>query len=225
MSKAVYLFVASFLFLGAMTKTSDQVVPFLQPIVEKIENKTEMPLLLPTYWSDLSKTENPFPSVRYKTSKNGYELYFFQMKKAYKPNDAHLEFTPLENEIGNLYSDKKPFYSIKRPYHYVASKKIEDVPVWYDRHTHKDFYAKNGKWTILVHGSKKINKVCLNEMKKVDWLNDKDIRKAKMYVTEHAHRTEVTIVWQNKDNIVYDFTYNGGVKESIKVMNSMAYIN
>jgi hypothetical protein len=230
MKKIVFLCITSIVFLFGMSK-SNNVVPFLQPIIKDLEIKTDVPLLFPTYWTDLSKYSDPFPNVRYEANKKDYTLYFLTMDRIYPPNDPQLQYISESNKFGLFEGKIGEFKSLKKQKNYIPTKSIEGIQLWLEPKFKISLYGKYKNWAFITEGmgsntaSTEITVQLIKEMKQLNWLKDKDIVKGNIFITRNASSGKIIVTWQSKKGFVYEFESKASIRETLKIINSMKYIN
>ncbi|WP_026575481.1 hypothetical protein [Bacillus sp. UNC438CL73TsuS30] len=93
MKKLALLSLISLLFLTAWVKPQE-VVSFLRPVAKNLKQNTHVPVILPTYWSELPGKSKKHTSVRVHAYENRYMIYFVSMDKRYRANDSALFHPP-----------------------------------------------------------------------------------------------------------------------------------
>jgi hypothetical protein len=97
-------------------------VPFLRPVANGLKQNTNVPVLLPTYWSELGGQSKKHTSVKVKAYENGYMIYFLSMDKPYRANDSSLFHPPESSKIGELSGYFGTMTSSERPSDFVFFK-------------------------------------------------------------------------------------------------------
>ncbi|HYK74253.1 MAG TPA: hypothetical protein VEV44_14250 [Pseudoneobacillus sp.] len=129
MKKLALLSIISILFLTALAK-QQEVVPFLRLIVNGLTEHTNVPVLLPTYWSKQQGKSKKYTSVKVKAYENGFIIYFLSTDKPYWENDDALFKRHESNHIGELAGFVGSVKRSERPNDYVFYKKKEGVKLW-----------------------------------------------------------------------------------------------
>nr|WP_263326282.1 hypothetical protein [Neobacillus sp. Marseille-Q6967] len=227
MKKLALLSLLSILFLTALAKPQE-VVPFLRPVATGLIQNTNVPVLLPTYWSEHKRKSRKHTSVRVKSYENGYKIYFLSMDKPYRANDPALFHPPVSRQIGELSGNVGTMIPSDRPNDFVFYKKKDGVKLWIQPWIKSIIYAKRGPWTMRFdgdYGDEPYQQAddLFEAMKKVNWLKNKDIHEG--YITIQGTRREayISFSWETDGGYVYDFFYKGPIKEAVKIVDSLQY--
>ncbi|WP_045519585.1 hypothetical protein [Neobacillus niacini] len=228
MKKLVVLSLIGILFLTAFAKPNE-VVPFLRSVAKGLPENTNVPVLLPTYWNDQPKKPKNHIAVKVKAYENGYVIYFLSMDKPYRANDPAL-FHPRESSsIGELSGYVGNMIPRERPSDFVFYKRKDGVKLWIQPWIKSIIYAKRGPWTMYFDGDKgdepfqqadELFKV----MKKVDWLKSKNIHEGDITILGTRREAYTSISWEATDGFVYHFFYKGPIKEAVKIVHHLKYV-
>jgi hypothetical protein len=155
-------------------------VPFLRPVANGLKQNTNVPVLLPTYWSELGGQSKKHTSVKVKAYENGYMIYFLSMDKPYRANDSSLFHPPESSKIGELSGYFGTMTSSERPSDFVFFKKKNGAKLWIQPWIRSIIYAKRGPWSMYFDGDNGEEPYqqaddLFKAMKKVNWLKNKDI--------------------------------------------------
>jgi hypothetical protein len=226
--KKLALLSLSILFLTALSKPHE-VVPFLRPIVKELTQNTNVPVLLPTYWSEQKRRSKNYMTCNYNAYGNEYGIDFLSMDKPFSPNDPVL-FNPRESsQIGHLFGNVGTLTPGDRPNNFVFYKRKNGVDLWIEPKIKSMIHAKYGKWTLLFDGDngeepyEQANEL-FKYMKKVNWLSNKDIQEGTITILGTRRAAYVSFVWETGDGFVYNFFYKGPIKKSVKIVNSLKYV-
>lgn len=149
LKKLALLSLISILFLTALAKPQ-KVLPFLRPVEKGLLQNTNVPVLLPTYWSEQKSKKHT--SVNMKANENEYWIYFLSTEKPYRANDPAL-FHPRESsEIGELSGFVGTITPSERPSDFVFYKMKDGVKMWIQPWIRSIIYAKRGPWTMHFDG-------------------------------------------------------------------------
>lgn len=225
MKKLVLLSLLSIVFLSASGKPQE-VVSFLRPVAKDLKENTNVPVILPTYWNELTKKSKKHMSVKVKAYENGYKIHFLSMDKPYRANDSAL-FHPTEsNKIGGLSGNVGSMTFSERPRNFVFYKKKNGVKLWIQPWIRSVIYAKRGPWSMYFDGDKGDEPYqqadeLFNAMKNVNWLKNKDIHQGHISIIGTRRAAYTTFAWETNDGIVYDFYFKGPIKEAVKIIDSL----
>ncbi|MEC1524637.1 hypothetical protein P9D43_21775 [Neobacillus niacini] len=207
----------------------NEVVPFLQSSAKGLPEKTNVPVLLPTYWKEQTKKPKRHTAVKVKAYENGYVIYFLSMDKHYRANDPAL-FHPRESsKTGELSGYVGNMTASERPKNFVFYKKKDGVSLWIQPWIKSIIYAKRGPWTLRFDGDNGDEPYqqadeLFKAMKKADWLKSKIIHKGHISILGTRHEAYTSISWETTDGYVYHFSYYGPIKEAVKITDSLKYV-
>ena len=216
------------LFLTALEKPQ-KFVPFIQPITKGLKQNTDVPVYLPTYWSEQAGKSKKYTSVKVKAYENGYIIYFLSMNKPYRANDSALFHPPGSSEIGELSGYVGTMTTSERPSDFIFYKKKDGVKLWIQPWIRSIIHAKRGSWSMLFDGDngdepyQQANEL-FKAMKQVNWLKNKDIHEGHITILGTRRAANTSISWETDDGYVYHFFYNGPIKEAVKIVNSLKYV-
>lgn len=228
MRKLVLLSLVSLLFLTALTK-AQEVVPFLRPVVNGLKENTNVPILLPTYWIVQKSKTKKYTSVKVKAYENAYIIYFFYTDKPYRTNDDTLFKQHESSHTGELAGYVGTMTLSNRPSDFVFYKKKDGVKLWIQPWIRSIIYAKRGPWSMRFDGDngdepyQQANDL-FDAMKKANWLKNKDIHEGSINIRGTRREALTNIEWETNDGFVYHFYYKGPIKETVKIVDSLKYI-
>jgi hypothetical protein len=228
MKKLFLLSLIGILFLTAFSKPNE-VVTFLRSTAKGLPENTNVPVLLPTYWKEQSKKPKKHTAVKVKAYENGYVIYFLSMDKHYRANDPAL-FHPRESsKIGELSGNVGTMTPSERPSDFVFYKKKDGVTLWIQPWIRSIIYAKRGPWTMRFDGDKGDEPYqqadeLFKSMKKADWLKSKVIHEGDITILGTRREAYTSISWETSDGFVYHFSYKGPIKEAVKIVDSLKYV-
>ncbi|MFD5853912.1 hypothetical protein ACFWGC_27745 [Cytobacillus pseudoceanisediminis] len=225
MKKLALLSLMSILFLTALAKPQE-VVPFIRPIVSGLTEHTNVPVLLPTYWSEQKGKPKKHTSVYVKAFENGYIISFLSMDKPYRANDQALYHPPESSRIGELSGSVGTIVPSDQPSDFVFYKKKDGIKLWIEPWIKSIIYAKRGPWTMRFDGDKGDEPYqqaddLFEAMMKVNWLKNKDIHEGSISVLGTRRDAYTSIGWETNDGFIYHFTYKGPIKEAVKIVDSL----
>jgi len=208
------------------TATSQEVVPFLRPLINKLSENTNVPVLLPSYWNvQNSKSKKTF--VKVKAYENYYKIYF--LITPYR-NDPEVFPPPEPSRIGELYGFVGSLTTSERPSDFVFYKKKDGIKLWIQPWIRSVIYAKRGSWSMLFDGDNGDEPYqqadnLFEAMKKTNWLKNKNIHEGTIAIHGTRRNADSEFVWQTDDGFVYHFHYKGPIKESVKIVDSLQIIH
>ncbi|MEH7014601.1 hypothetical protein V7087_27965 [Neobacillus niacini] len=225
MKKLALLSLISILFLSALAK-QQEVVHFLRPVAKGLKQNTDVPVFLPTYWSEQAGKSKKHMSVKVKAYENGYMIYFLAMDKPYRANDSALFHPPESSKNGVLSGYVGTMTSSDRPSDFVFYKKKDGVKLWIQPWIRSIIYAKRGSWSMHFDGDNGDEPYqqadeLFKAMKNVNWLKNKDIHEGHITILGTRTAAYTSISWETDDGFVYDFFYRGPIKEAVKIVNSL----
>lgn len=228
LKKLALLSLISILFLSALAK-SQEVVPFLQPVAKGLKQNTNVPVFLPTYWSEQAEKPRKHTSVKVKAYENEYMIYFLSTDKPYRANDPSLLHQPKSSQIGELFGSVGTLTRSERPSDFVFYKKKEGVNLWIQPWIRSIIYAKHGIWTMRFDGDNGDEPYqqadeLFKAIKKVNWLKNKDIHEGHISILGTRREAYTTFSWETDDGFVYHFLYKGPIKEAVKIVDSLKYV-
>lgn len=229
MKKLALLSFISLLFLTALVKPQE-VVPFLRPVANGLIQNTNVPVLLPTYWSDHHKKSKKHTSVNVRAYENRYSIYFLSMDKPYQANDPAL-FQPTEaSRIGELSGYVGTMMPSDRPSDFIFYKKKDGVKLWIQPWIRSLIYAKRGPWTMRFDGDNGDEPYqqadeLFKYMKEANWLKNKDTVEGHISILGTRREAYTSFFWETSDGYVYDFYYKGPIKEAIKIVDSLEFVH
>lgn len=228
MKKLALLSLISILFLSGTAKQKE-VVPFLQPVAKGLEQTTDVPVFLPTYWSENGGKSKKHTSVKVKANENGYMIYFLSMDKPYRANDSALFHPPESSKIGELSGYVGNMTSSERPSDFVYYKKKDGFKLWIQPWIRSIIYAKHGSWSLRFDGDNGEEPYLqadelFNAMNKVNWLTNKDIHEGHITIIGTRRAAYTTFLWETDDGFVYHFFYKGPIKEAVKIVDSLKFV-
>lgn len=190
---------------------------------------TNAPVILPTYWSDYKRKSKKHTSVNVKAYENGYKIYFVSTDKPYRANDPALFHPPESSQIGELSGNVGTMIPSNRPSGFVFYKKKDGVKLWIQPWIKSVIYAKRGPWIMRFDGDNGDEPYqqadeLFEAMKKVNWLNNKDIHEGEISVLGTRREAYTSISWETDDGYVYHFYYKGPIKEAVKIVDSLQYV-
>jgi hypothetical protein len=228
MKKLVLLTLISIVLLTAFSK-SNEVVPFLRSAAKGLPENTNVPVLLPTYWKEQMKKSKKHTAVKVKAYENGYAIYFLSMDKPYRANDPALFHPKESSKIGELSGFVGTMTPSERPSDFVFYKKKDGVKLWIQPWIRSIIYAKRGPWTMRFDGDKGDEPYqqadeLFKSMKKADWLKSKVIHEGDITILGTRREAYTSISWETSDGFVYHFSYKGPIKEAVKIVDSLKYV-
>lgn len=228
MKKLVLVSFTSLLLLTAFTKPHE-VVPFLRPVTSGLSQNTNVPVLLPTYWSEQARKSKKHTSVKVKAYENGYMIYFLSMDRPYRANDPALSHPPESSHVGELAGFVGTITSSDRPSDFVFYKKKEGAKLWIQPWIRSIIYAKRGSWSMRFDGDNGDEPYqqadeLFKYMKKVNWLKNKEIHEGHISILGTRREAYTTFSWETDDGFVYHFYYKGPIKEAVKIVHSLKYV-
>lgn len=151
MKKLVLLSLISLLFLSALAKPKE-VVPFLRPVAKGLKQNTNVPVILPTYWSEQARKSKKHTSVRLNAYENRYMIYFVSLDKRYRANDSALFHPPESSKIGELAGYVGTMTISERPSDFVFYKKKDGARLWIQPWIRSIIIGKRGLWFMRFDG-------------------------------------------------------------------------
>ncbi|MEH7178142.1 hypothetical protein [Neobacillus vireti] len=228
MKKIALLCLVCLLFLTALEKPR-AFVSFLQPVANGIKHNTNVPVYLPTYWSEQTVESNKYTSVKVKSYENGYTIYFLSMNKPYRANDSALFHHPESSEVGELSGFVGSMSTSDRPSNFVYYKKKDGAKLWIQPWIRSIIYAKRGPWVMLFDGDngdepyQQANEL-FNAMEQVKWLKDKNVHEGHITILGTRRAANTSISWESDNGYVYHLFYRGPIKEAVKIVDSLRYV-
>lgn len=209
MKKLVLLSLISLLFLSALAKPKE-VVPFLRPVAKGLKQNTNVPVILPTYWSEQVRKSKNHMSVRLNAYENRYMIYFVSLDKRYRANDSALFHPPEYSKIGELAGYVGTMKISERPSDFVFYKKKDGARLWIQPWIRSIIIGKRGLWFMRFDGDNGDEPYqqadeLFNAMKKVNWLKNKDIHKGQISIRGTRRDAYIDFSWETKDGFVYHF--------------------
>lgn len=61
-------------------------------------------------------------------------------------------------------------------------------------------------------------------MKKVNWLKNEDIHEGHITILGPRREANTSISWETDAGFVYHFSYKGPIKEAVKIVDSLKYV-
>ncbi|PAE36681.1 hypothetical protein [Bacillus sp. 7884-1] len=228
MKKPALLFLISMVFLSAFAK-QQEVVHFLRPSAKGLKENTNVPVYLPTYWSEQAGKSKKHTSVKVKAYENGYMIYFLSMDKPYRANDSALFHPPESSKIGELSVYVGTMTSSERPSEFVFYKKEDGAKLWIQPWIRSIIYTKRGPWSMYLDGDNGDEPYqqaddLFKAMKKVNWLKNKDIHEGHITILGTRRAAYTSFSWETDDGFVYHFFYKGPIKEAVKIVDSLKSI-
>lgn len=204
-------------------------MPFLQPVAKGLIQNTNVPVLLPTYWSEHQRKSRKYTSVKVTAHENRYSIYFLSTDKPYRANDPALFQPPESSRIGGLSGYVGTMMPSDRPYDFVFYKKKDGVKLWVQPWIRSLIYAKRGPWTMHFDGDNGDEPYqqadeLFKYMKKVNWLKNKDIIEGHISILGTRQEAYTSFSWETGDGYVYDFNYKGSIKEAVKIVDRLEYV-
>jgi hypothetical protein len=123
------------------------------------------------------------------------------------------------------------FQPFSKPNDYIPFKKINKVSTWIEPKYEMSLYGTYKNWTFIADGigeknaAKELAHILIDEMSKFDWLQKKDILEGKIYISgapESMRR--ININWKSSTGHSYDIDYQGNIEETLKILNSLVYV-
>jgi hypothetical protein len=224
--KLVMLSLVGLLFLTAFAKPNE-VVPFLQSTAKGLLENTNVRVLLPTYWKEQTKKKHT--AVKVKAYENGYVIYFLSMEKHYRANDPALFHPKESSKIGELSGYIGTMIPTERPSDYVFYKKKDGVTLWIQPWIRSIIYAKRGPWRMFFDGDKGDEPYqqadeLFKAMKKAEWLKSKVVHEGHIAILGTRREAYTSISWETTNGFVYHFSYKGPIKEAVKIVQSLKYV-
>jgi hypothetical protein len=210
---------------------STTVTLFLQPLIQELKTKTDVPILLPTYFPDFSHAYYKYPTAKTQITKDEYNIYLLAFQESFPPNDPRIDSHSLSNELGTLSGSKEMFQPFSKPNDYIPFKKIKNISTWIEPKYEMSLYGKYKNWTFIADGvgeknaAKELTRILINEMSKFDWLQKNDIVEGNIYVSGAPESMRININWKSSTGFSYDVSYQGSLEETLKILSSMKKIN
>jgi hypothetical protein len=112
---------------------------------------------------------------------------------------------------------------------YVFYKKKNGVDLWIEPKVKSMIHAKHGKWKLLFDGDNGEEPYeqadeLFDTMNKVKWLKNKDIQEGEIFIRGTRRAAYIDFVWETSDGFVYSFFYKGPIKDSVKIVDSLKYV-
>ncbi|MBS4214780.1 hypothetical protein [Neobacillus rhizophilus] len=226
MKKLTLLSLICIMFLTALEKPS-KVVPFLRPIVSGLAEHTNVPVLLPAYWKGQKAKKHT--SVIVNAYENGYMIYFVSTDKPYRANDPAIYHPPESKRVGELSGNVGTMIPSDRLSGLVFYKKKDGAKLWIQPWIRSVIYAKRGPWSMHFDGDNGDEPYqqavdLFKAMKKVNWLKNKDIHEGYISVIGTRLDAYTNIAWDTGDGFVYNFFYKGPIKNAVKIVDSLQYV-
>jgi hypothetical protein len=198
--------------------------------MNELKEHTNVPVLLPAYWTKQSEKSKKHTSVYAKAYENAYIIYFLSTNKRYRANDPTLYGHPESNRIGELSGFVGTVGSSEQPRDFVFYKKKDGTKLWIQPWIRSIIYAKRGPWTMYFDGDNgdepyQQADALFKSMKKANWLKNKDIHEGHIGVRGTRREAYTIFSWDTDDGYVYHFFYRGPIKEAVKIVDSLQYLN
>lgn len=210
-----------------MSKPKD-VIPILRPIQTGLSQKTNVPILLPTYWQ-MQKGKSKHTSVIVDTEENSYSIHLVVTEKPYRINELSIEQTSESSRIGVLSGFVGNAIQSDRPKDFVFYKKKDGAKLWIQPWIRSIIYGERGNWSMRFDGDNGDEPYQQAEelfaaMKKVNWFKKKNIQTGRIDIRGTRSEANTNIEWETKDEFVYQLFYKGHIKTAVKIMDGLKYV-